>query len=704
MSGREARVGRRRRALSTAAGALGVIVLIALAVTGVARGSGVESEPLPRSESIVIVSVPGLRWQDLDAVGVPTLEALLDATALMSVRSIGVDTSVGEGYLTIGAGNRIDAPEVTFVVSTRAEGSLERHCLSASVLDAAARSADDALAGAEAGALGRALSRGGVETSVWGRPEAVAALMDEGGCVDSYSSELPFAVSEGVSLVEVGDLTTTARASDRRVELEKIESRLASLDVPDDATVLVVAPSAVGDAAEVTVGAVRAAGSGVASGRGLVSATTRRADYVTLPDIAPTILTSLGLETSDSMNGTAIRVAVNDRRDESPAAESTLDGRIAHLADVADRVAFRDRAVGPVSVVLVVLAVCLGVAGMFRRARVARMLAPVVMAYPTLSFLLGATAYHRLPLDAVVAGLLFGSVVLAALSVSGASRWGASAPVTLLAALLWVVLVVDVVLGARLQINTPLGYTPTIAGRFQGFGNLAFGLVAASALIVAVVSTLRSSGVARRSGIRLERRLLSIDAAWAVWVCLVTTVAIAAPAFGSDIGGTLAFVPAGTVLVASLFDVRLGWRRVALTLAAGAGVVLAVAWMDRRRPEDRRTHAGRFLDDLLTGDGWLVVRRKLSSNVDILVSSIWSILFAAVICVLLAALWIRRDRVLCKLASRPVVRAFLAGWATVAALGFALNDSGIAVPAIMAVVGGSWAVSAMFPVVRRAGR
>ena len=49
----------------------------------------------------------------------------------------------------------------------------------------------------------------------------------------------------------------------------------------------------------------------------------------------------------------------------------------------------------------------------------------------------------------------------------------------------WLLQVVDVALGSRLQLNTPFGYSPIVAGRFQGFGNLAFAILAAGALVVA---------------------------------------------------------------------------------------------------------------------------------------------------------------------------------------------------------------------------
>ena len=55
----------------------------------------------------------------------------------------------------------------------------------------------------------------------------------------------------------------------------------------------------------------------------------------------------------------------------------------------------------------------------------------------------------------------------------------------LLVGLSWLVLVVDVLTGGRLQINTVFGYSPLVAGRFAGLGNLAFAIVGVGAVVVA---------------------------------------------------------------------------------------------------------------------------------------------------------------------------------------------------------------------------
>jgi hypothetical protein len=96
-----------------------------------------------------------------------------------------------------------------------------------------------------------------------------------------------------------------------------------------------------------------------------------------------------------------------------------------------------------------------------------------------------------------------------------------------------------------------------------------------------------------------------------------------------------------------------------------------------------------------------VIRRKLRGNLTILTSSIWSIVLVALLAGIAWLAWDRRSVLADGLRDRPTTRAFLAGSVTMAALGFALNDSGIAVPAVMLTVVVPWLIATLIPVVRR---
>ncbi len=673
-----------------------VVVLLVSAVRGFTAGSGPSSTSFGPAETAVIVSIPGLRWQDLVATDTPAIDSFLGRAGVLSVRAIGPETDLLEGYLTLGAGNRVEAAGVS-------ANLVDGRCVPG-VLAAAAQSAVDDLNGAEPGALGASLREAGVRTSVRGSADAIAGLMGVDGCVDAFSSLAAgrgVPIESGVTLVELAGLESTDLAAERSELLERFDAELAQLDVPAAALAMLVAPTAIFDRAEVTVFGVRDDAGETRPGS-VVSPTTRRADYVTLADVAPAVLAAFGIEAPDSMNGAEVRGTGDGSGDGS--GDVDRDAQQRRLADLAERVEFRDRAVGPVSVVMVVVMVLCGVAALGRRPRLARMLAPIVAAYPTVAFATGLVAYHQLPLNFVVVMVPCVAVVLAVMAVSSFGRFGAWAPVGALIVLHWLVQVVDVMTGGHLQINTPLGYTPTIAGRFQGYGNLSFGLVGASAVAVAVMGMHTSHRIdpTRPTTVALG----APSRVWwvAAWVGAMTAVAVAAPAYGSDVGGTLAIVPTFAVIVAMMAGYRIGWRRLLVLGVGSVMLVAALGALDLSRPDESRTHLGRFLDDLLHGDGGLVIRRKMRGNLSILTSSFWSYVLIAVVVIAATVAWRHRQALRSALEARPGLEVFVAGFAMVAFLGFALNDSGIAVPAIMLAIAVPWVVASVFPITRRTVR
>jgi len=462
------------------------------------------------------------------------------------------------------------------------------------------------------------------------------------------------------------------------------------LDAVEPGTTVVLATPAPPRAAE-TLGvfAMRAGGSD--GGRLARSGTTRRPGYVTLNDIAPTVLDHFGVERPTSMTGTPVKAGERIDVDEA---------RFAAFADTTAEARFRDRATGPVSVVFVVvqiLAYALAAVAVTRRHRWIRpvsYLALVVLATPPVGFLFGVLHVTSAGITAFTLAVFASAVVLAAaaegLGALVARRWPrtrATLPPLLLVALSWALLVVDVIAGGRLQINTVFGYSPLVAGRFAGFGNLAFALVGVGAVVVAcgTWATLRLARGPADGRVRLRG-----GAAVAVVAFLAATVLVdGAPMWGSDVGGVLATVPGFAVLVLVAMGVRVDLKRALLIGVATVAAIGAFAAVDLGRPEEDRTHLGRLVDRVAQdeGGGFLdVIQRKLSTNLNILTSSIWTLTipFALGLLIYLAR---RRTGFLRDLQEAvPGIRPMLAGGLLVAVLGFALNDSGVAVPAMMFAV------------------
>ncbi len=658
--------------------AAGVVALMVLGWFGVRPAPA--TEPLARAEQVVLVSVPGVRWQDLDAVDTPHLDALIGDSALLSVRAIGSSTSLLEGYASWGAGNRLEPSggEQRFeVVDGCAAG------MAAALADAA----DDELNGAVPGALGDVLRGAGLTTAVFGGVEAVAVLMDGSGCVDRFDTGAAPVFDADVTLVEWRGLEVGGPAAERVEAVLALDAAVASWAIPADAAVGLVAAMAVDDGAEVTVVAWRGSEVGAAP-EALQSPSTRRAGYLTLNDLAPTVLSVVGLASPESMNGTP---AV------SAGAVASTSERVRELADLADRVAFRDRAITPV-VACIAIGVALCIVLWWRgRIRHARAVGATTVALPTVAFLSGATDYHLLPLWVYVVVAVVAASVLAMAAAAGAAAGTMSfTTVDILAGVLWVVLVVDLVTGGHLQINTPLGYTPTVAGRFQGLGNVAFGLLAVAGVATACA--------VHEVGERRGRSVAWWASGWLVAVGALTAVVVAAPRFGSDMGGTLAVVPSIAVAFAVATGRRIGWRRIAVMAVATVGSVVALGMLDHARPASEQTHLGRFVGRLLDGEAGLILRRKMQGNIDLFTASVFPVLGVLVVALGALYAWRRRNDLAVLLRDRRAVRAFLAGFGTVAILGLALNDSGIAVPAVMLAVAVPRVLATMVPVPERVAR
>jgi hypothetical protein len=120
----------------------------------------------------------------------------------------------------------------------------------------------------------------------------------------------------------------------------------------------------------------------------------------------------------------------------------------------------------------------------------------------------------------------------------------------------------------------------------------------------------------------------------------------------------------------------------------------SIAVLDWARPAAERSHLGRFVEQVLTGEAWTVVSRKAQANLDILMGSplAWMLPVA-----LAAAVWLLRPGApLRTVEGRPpgglsagdaaVLRSALLAVALSLAVGAAVNDSGVALPATAAAL------------------
>ena len=234
---------------------------------------------------------------------------------------------------------------------------------------------------------------------------------------------------------------------------------------------------------------------------------------------------------------------------------------------------------------------------------------------------------------------------------------------------------VDLVTGAHLEWNTVFGYSATIGIRFVGQGNMTFSQLTAAAVLFA---GLLAWQVPTRRGVRIAVALLA-----------VTVIVMGAPFWGNDFGGAVAAAPGFALLAWLLLGHELRWRTV---WVLGRRARRGRARRGCRRPAApaRPAHAtwassSRRPAPTSVARRWCCgARRRRTSRRSATrsCSSAWSRSS-----VLVAYLWWVRPRSLRALFARVStarVTAFALG--IVALLGFALNDSGITIPSMMAAV------------------
>jgi len=721
-----------------------VTLMVGLLVAAFAAGGeAAASAKAPKAtvDRVLLLSLPAVSWADLQAADVPHLEALLGTSAVADLvtRAAGRRTSASSGYATLGAGGRASAvnplagqafePNEPYGVTSAQAVFRQRTGLTVDRglihlgIDALERENEAGVYDPTLGAFGDELAAAHISRAVIANADgaqpvvdddlseyqrsAVGALMDHNGVVPGgeVGDELlmrdpgaPFGLRldpdavvrafqrawrpRSVVLVEASDLLRTdiygAFASgDQLAALrsralhdtdELVGRLLADVDFAHDA-VLVVGPSASRSGSGLTIASVRAPG--VPTGL-LRSASSNRTGFVYVSDVAPTVLGMFGVATPSDMEGRTMQV-----RDQG----TTPQQRTKFLVRANSEGVFRDARVATANNMLLVFAGLLGMGTIAmlrwqrRGAGVLRWAALAVLGILDASYLAGPLDFSKSSNVTVYWAFIVGVGMLIGLACLLAGRRWRSGPIIVALALVIVLHVGDLVTGAHLEFNSVFGYSATIGIRVAGEGNLTFAQLSASAILLAGLLVWRRPG--RRT----------------VWLVIgmlaVTLVVMAAPSWGGDFGAALAGAP-GFALLAWLL---LG-RRVRIRTIVWLGVILvasglAVGAIDLLRPTSKQTHIGRFFDQV-SHDGFngffVVIRRKALENFGSFTSTrlVWLLVIGVALLVYLW--WTRSTGVRGLLRDTLVFRQVLLALTLTAVLGYALNDSGIAIPALMVLV------------------
>jgi hypothetical protein len=601
-----------------------------LLALGVALVSLVALIPRPASsvsaqsaDYVIIAGAAGLRWDDVNATDTPAMWALAQRGAIgaLSVRSARRVTCSGDGWLTLGAGNlaRYTTAPVTpqcpplDVEIDRSTGLSSGPSATLPVMRDVVDDNRTLPWRAEPGALAEAVRC----TSAIGPGAAIAAARPYGR-VDRYTENPGFDTTCALSIVDLGEISGSG--DDRRDLARKADATLAAVlaNRPDRALVMVAGLSDVGDTGRLHVAIAEGPGY---SGGWLTSQSTVRSGYVQLVDLAPTILAALNrpVPTSLFSGGSATR---------TEGRPVVLADAVARLAD-ADREASVQRSIGgKFFVVLTVAQLLLFVAviPLLRRARrpagpyapeplprvlvraAEILLTAAALAVPAALFAdlvpWWRWAHPGWVFFGVTAGVLACATALVSL---GTRRGRALAPLGGVAVLGAGALALDLVTGARLQLNGVAGYSALNGGRYAGIGVIGLGVIIAGTLLGA-------GAYAQR--VNRTWRPFAIAVFGAAGVILVGS-----PYLGADSSGAVALAAGICTAITMAKGGWLSLTRFARTLVVAFLIVVGVGVIDLFQPVEQRSSVGRFVGHLTDGTAGFLFQRIGESNFTTAVSS-----------------------------------------------------------------------------------
>ncbi|GAA2852607.1 hypothetical protein GCM10010517_10310 [Streptosporangium fragile] len=657
--------------------------LIAFALVLVALWPGAAQAATQADGRVVLIGVPGLRWSDLSPTGTPNLWQLAGGSAVgsLSVRAVGRVTCPYDGWLTVSAGVR---SAVGYGCGLPPLPEPDGNGATIPGYDYLHR-----VAGQKgAGTLGEAVHAAGECTLAIG-PGAALALADRSGKVDVYAPS-PAQIRADVLgrcrviAVDVDDLirpyvtdgrlpaaeeplTPQERAAALRMADAKAGAVLSVL--PADASVLLAGLSDHDGTPHLRAAMMR---HGDVSGRFLGAASTHREDVTILPDITATMLSLTGVPVPPDVVGTPWR-ASESRTGGTEAAQAELSD-----ADVAGQTI---RSIGGIfftAVAVLQVVFYLTAFLLLRRRRGlggVRVAAVALASVPVSTYLVNLVPWHRAeaPVPVLAGGIAGCALLLTALALAGPWRRRPLGPLAVVTGVTATVLAGDLLTGTPLQLDSVMGYSAVVGARYYGLGNIPFALFATSVLLLAatIAHRLLRGGRTRAAAaaVTVLGGLAMILGGW--------------PGVGSDFGGVIAFVPGIAVTALLIAGSRVSIVKLGAFCVAGGVTVMAIAYLDYLRPPASRTHLGRFVGQVFTGEALEVIGRKLEAMLGTLLNpNLMPIVIAAAAFLVYALL--RPEQATAGVlpaafTHSPALRAGLVGTLISGVVGMLVNDSGAAV-------------------------
>lgn len=692
-------------------------------------------EPVPETR-VVIVSMPRLTWQALVDEETPHIDSLVKrgSIASLSIRTPQNVRTIEKGYTSLATGNRalaVPSSESTFYAPDEMlEGNRAQDIfLDQQGIDAKSSAAvslgfelvrtknTKGLFPVEVGSFATALEDNKKSVAVFGnsdscrkdvalcRQRAIGYLgVNESGHMkfgdvsgDLLKSDMTLNMKRvedrAVDALEKHDVTGVECSNLERAEQarksstsavneesftnaiqecdELIGNLVAELNLSKD-RIFIVSPVSPQAQEQLTV--FIAAGKDISPGYA-VSGITRREGIVALADIAPSVLTFLDVEPPDSM--------VNTLLDFKSSSESSAQ-RESALIQTNDRALIRDSSFAMVSAIFIAtvfLGAILSIIAYTKFPRLresAKILSLISACMPTVTFLMLPLMLTLGTSVRIAIAFLIFSMIGATVAYVLGEKYGYVRVLLGIVSINLLVQILDIITGGNLQLNSLFGYSAIVAGRFAGFGNLTFSIVAISAVcFVGLVQELAAS--------RPSWNMRWVNAALMAFLVGVLIVD-GAPTLGSDVGGVLALTPTIYIIFLMLYNKRMNIKSFVIAAVSAILAISIFSLFDLTRPISERTHLGRFVKVFLDGEAGVVIERKIFSNFHILTNS----LVASV--VILGTLYgiflfMRPEKFLAKSReAHPSFRYIAYPGLVVGILGMFLNDSGVAIPGMMIAI------------------
>lgn len=724
--------------------ALAALVVVA-ALLGLASGCATTAEDIGAAPSgrVLVVSMPGLEWDDLRGADLPHLDAFVDSAAIadMTTRIGRRDATTTDAYLTMGAGTRSVAPRIDTAVAVDPDETyggvpaaelLQRRLgempdgIAYLGVGGAIDANDRSAFGAEVGSLGDHLEGAGVDRAVVANADAVEGFISEDPPPEGSFARGAATMLMGTDGIVPGGtvsrsllLDDPAAAFGWRLDHDKVLEEFDQAWDDDPRVVLVEASdmsrvAAYGSRAdpsqrrELRAQSLLDADALLGS---LLERTDPERDAVLVlspvsgsssPALGVVALRSPGVEGGLLQSATTRRDGYVQLADVAPTIltlvgeepPTDMEGRsfqvgargasdrVAGLTRAADAAAFRDATIAIAVVgITAVLAVLAAATALRDRLgpRARRLLVPLV--------------YGALGL--VPATFLVGQV--------GAARANLAAQVAIALVIAAAVAVVAELVDRRrsgagplvavgsivalialdIAIGAPLQLNTTFGYSVAVAGRFT-GLGNLAFALFGSAAIVLAALIVDRLGARGVRVALALLAA--------VLVVEGLPMLGADVGGVISMVPAFGVTALILTGRAVTWRAAAGLVAATVAVLFVFALIDAARPDEMQTHLARFAEHVLDGR-WNTFSKSLGRRWQASLGGAelagWATVTVAMAvsgayAALVAAGMMGPD------ASRPLrhrpTLAAAAGLAVLGVVGLVANDSSVAVPLTMLIV------------------